>query len=415
MRMRWQSSRRLAVAGTLFLALTIAGCGDDADTAGGGTDNAGLTGDPIKLGVIVADGTASQNNPDVVAAERAAADAINADGGVDGRPIEVIHCNEGADPNTAAACARQMVDEGVVATVRDQSITGGAQVNSILLAAKIPQIYLSTLTGPEFNSENVFPIGGGTNMEYAGVQKAFKDRGGKKVAILGDELPFSDVIESTVKQAATALGLEYGGYAKVTLTTTDYLPAATEIVRSGADGVILQLTGQQILQVVPALESAGYDGWLLANGGGLKGPDYPKFGAAEDRLLIFQSYPPISAADTFPPIAEMKEALEARKAAGDENVDLLPNNSTISGYFGVQAVAKLAESLDEITNETVMEALNSGTPLDNGLTPPLDFSQPGPIDGFARVVASWGYHLTVKDGNLVLADEEPFDPITLLQ
>jgi ABC-type branched-subunit amino acid transport system substrate-binding protein len=415
--MRWSPRQSLTVTGVLMVALATAGCGSDSEGNGGGGGGSAskLTGDPIKLGVTVADGTASQNNPDVVAAQRAAADAINAEGGVDGRPFEIVFCNEGADPNTATACGRQMAAEKVVATIRDQSITGGAQLNSVMLAAKIPQVYLSTLVASEFNSENVFPFDGGTVMQYVGAEKALLDKGGKKVAILGDDLPFSDTIESTVKKGAEELGLEYGGYAKVTLSTTDYLPAATQIVKSGADGVILQLTGTQILQVVPALETAGYDGWLLANGGGLKGPDYPKFGDAGSRLLVFQQVPPISAADKFPVIAQMRKDLQARKDGGDQDVDMLPNASTIAGYLGVRAIAKLAATIPDITNQKLLDALNGGTPLDNGLTPPIDYSKSGPVDGFSRVPASWGYSLTVKDGQLVLASDEPFNVITLLE
>lgn len=428
---RTSISRSVAAVAAVTTSVVLAACSSGGSGAGGkATSNAAAetlsqasagggstpSGQPIKIGTINAEGTSSQNNPDVVAAARAAADQINANGGVKGRPIQIDYCNEGASPNTAADCGRQMQKDGVVATVRDLSVTGGAQLNSVLLAANIPQINLNALTPAELSAKNAFPVDGGTTMEYLGAEKSFKDKGGKKVAILGDDLPFSATLESSVKSGASALGLQFGTYAKVTLTTSDYLPAATTIANSGADGVILQLSGPQINQVLPALKTAGYNGWLLVNGGGMTGKDYAAIPTDQaSKFLVFQPFPPISAADSLPPMASLKAAFEARKNQGDKDIDLHPNASSISGYFGVVAVAKVLEGLSQIDSKTLMDALNSGTKLDNGLTPALDYSHPGPIQGFARVPASWGYTVTIKDGELALDNTEPFNSLTLLQ
>jgi hypothetical protein len=52
--------------------------------------------------------------------------------------------------------------------------------------------------------------------------------------------------------------------------------------------------------------------------------------------------------------------------------------------------------------------------LNNGLAPAARYDKAGPLQGFSRVPASWGFSIDVKSGHMVLADSKPFNAITLL-
>ena len=147
---------RRIVVGVAAASLLAAACSDDDDGEGATTTEApddtdgssttsggaGPTGEPILLGVIAeGDGAtpASPNLPATLDATRAAAASVNADGGVGGRPLEIVGCDTRGDPNGAAECGREMVDQGVVALVGSFSgfsagflpVTEGAGIPSV--------------------------------------------------------------------------------------------------------------------------------------------------------------------------------------------------------------------------------------------------------------------------------------------
>ena len=77
----------------------------------------GPQGVALKLGVIAEGSGVGAQLANVSAGAKAAAQAINAAGGIDGRPVEIDTCDTNNNPNDAAACARKMVSDGIVALV----------------------------------------------------------------------------------------------------------------------------------------------------------------------------------------------------------------------------------------------------------------------------------------------------------
>ena len=81
---------------------------------------------------------------------------INNAGGLNGHELELITCNEGADPNKAADCARQAVDEGVAAMVGGFTANGDA-IMPILEEAGIPWFAPPGISSAELSSERQLP------------------------------------------------------------------------------------------------------------------------------------------------------------------------------------------------------------------------------------------------------------------
>ena len=129
---------------------------EETDTTGAAEEP---TGEPIKLMVIheVELGVA---NPEIPEGAEAAAQAINAEGGVGGRPIEILSCDTGNDPNQAADCGRQAVDEGVVAVISSITPHSGSFI-PLLEENQIPAVGEIPSAGAEYASPAVFPIYGG--------------------------------------------------------------------------------------------------------------------------------------------------------------------------------------------------------------------------------------------------------------
>jgi Periplasmic binding protein len=172
-----------AAAGVLLAACSSSGGG----AAGSGPSAAApkLNGSPIKLGMIM--------NPIYLpfAAQggQAAIAAINATGGVKGRPLELDVCNNQQNANAAAACARQFVnDSSVVATVGDGN-SFGSESNPALASAKIAGIGTNPLGAGDYASPRIFALANGGLEHMAGAQFMFKDLHADHMGMVLSHLP----------------------------------------------------------------------------------------------------------------------------------------------------------------------------------------------------------------------------------
>ena len=122
---RRRSSRTIISAVLVVGALLMAACGgDDSESstttaATGGTEggSTAATGEPIKVMTEAPIDTNLTPYPNIRDAAKFYADWINEKGGINGRPLEVIFCDDKNDPNEAGNCARKAVEEKVVANV----------------------------------------------------------------------------------------------------------------------------------------------------------------------------------------------------------------------------------------------------------------------------------------------------------
>src|SRR5699024_9161963 len=91
--------------------------------------------EPIRIGMInMSDGTPSY--PDVAVGADAGASYANAAlGGIDGRPIEIVHCNVGADQASNQKCAQQFANDDDIGVVVHGYVFGAGFVLPILEAA----------------------------------------------------------------------------------------------------------------------------------------------------------------------------------------------------------------------------------------------------------------------------------------
>ncbi|MGI5355841.1 ABC transporter substrate-binding protein [Streptomyces sp. CA-252508] len=149
--------RATAVFGSACL---LAGCGVLPGATGG-------SGEPLTVMTWAPDSTRATNMPGMPAMGQAYARWINARGGINGRELRVLTCNEGNEPMAAAACARRAVQEGAVAVVGSYSQNSRAFMPP-LEAAGIPYIGGYGLTDDEFKSPVSYPVNGGQAALLAG-------------------------------------------------------------------------------------------------------------------------------------------------------------------------------------------------------------------------------------------------------
>jgi branched-chain amino acid transport system substrate-binding protein len=187
----------LAVLGILV----IAACGDD-DDSGSSSDQANTQtssgsgaakGEPIVIGAAIAEtGFLSIFDVPAVQAMEVAIEDINANGGVNGRPLELKKTDMKSDREQGSAAALRMIDEKAAIGVVSCDLDFGSpaaiefakkEIVSFSLCAGAPDY------GPRGVSPYAFSAGVATPNEAAGgAEWAAKEKGWKNVYTLADTL-----------------------------------------------------------------------------------------------------------------------------------------------------------------------------------------------------------------------------------
>jgi branched-chain amino acid transport system substrate-binding protein len=178
--------QRLAVPAVLLsVALITAACGDDSDDSGGSGDSASGgdtsevlgelnegTGEPVRVGWMSTGQTQAVDTTDEIrGAEMAVAYANAHLGGLGGRPIELVICEDKGTPAGAQACGNEFISEEVVAVSSGSSSAADAAVQ-VVDPAGIPFTANQAATATILGAENAFvftnPISAfGTPAAYA--------------------------------------------------------------------------------------------------------------------------------------------------------------------------------------------------------------------------------------------------------
>jgi branched-chain amino acid transport system substrate-binding protein len=403
------------LAGMLPLALLVAACGDDDDSSGGdeSTDTsdpaAELTGEPIRVMQIaqITDAATGTPTPEVLAGAEAAAASINAAGGIDGRPIEVVSCDDEADSNTAAECAREAVSEGVVATVGNNTEHGDV-VDPILEEAGIASIGPNPLQPADYASPIAFPISPGLPGTSAGTAYWLAQNDATSIGLgVIDVAGFPPIVQSFATQGVGAAGTDttVSDAVPIPVQSPDYAPLA-ESVSGGNDAVMMAFNADQAVRFLQALDAGGFDGIVAGAGAMATEETLEEFPDLYEDVLFVSNYRPLDAGgegvETF--LADMEEyAPDARLS-----------DFTIQGWLGVQALALMIEDqgLTTIDAASVLAGMGSLESLDLfGFVPPYTTTtevMPAPLNRLFNQ-SVWVGHL--EDGEWVLDEEEAVNAI----
>nr|MDT0664588.1 ABC transporter substrate-binding protein [Micromonospora sp. DSM 115978] len=275
----FRRNRRIRLAAVGFgSAVVLAACsgGGDEVTTTGET----ASGDPVTIMIIAPTDTPAGNVPEAVASANAAVRALNDRGGVQGHPVELVHCNERNDPAAAKECAQQAVDDDVLAVVSIFNGSGG-----------------------------IMPV-----LEEAG-----------------------DRLVTFAEAGANAVDLPLDPSVRVPITTSDFTPTVSQLTRAGVDGTVLVVFEQAAYAVI----EGGGDEMQYCHAASTLSEDWlVSQGAAADQLVVATAYPEFTQAADFPELQRMIDELAAEEAAGNPDAALAAQKANISvnAWLSVQVV-----------------------------------------------------------------------------
>ncbi|NBE51154.1 ABC transporter substrate-binding protein [Streptomyces boluensis] len=428
-RRRPQLSRPLKTATLVAMALaavasSAVGCGALPGSAGGSRE-------PVVVMTWAPDKTRATNVPGMPALARAYARWTNAHGGLNGRKLKVLTCNDHNDSVGAAKCARRAVKAKVTAVVGSYSQHGQAFL-SPLEAAGIPYIGGYGLAEEEFVSPLSYPVNGGLVALLAGNGRQLA-RECARVSLVrpdtlaGDLLPAllnSGLAQGKRRPAADILAAEDSG---------DYtLQAERALAGAGADRSVAGTLGK-----AGAAEQAR-EGCVTAALGDRTDSFFDSFRRTQEDYQKVRISSVLGSVDqtsvdrtggasgpyegayvtSWYPAADDARWGKLRQvvreqAFGDHRID--PSNAGVqTTWIAYTVFRQVVESLGdgEVSARSVSRALNDGVRVDTGgLTPTLSWRFEDTIAAreYPRLVNANVTFQVVRDGRLVAARESAVD------
>jgi branched-chain amino acid transport system substrate-binding protein len=357
-------ARALVVAAVATLAL--AGCGDDDE--GGGTDLAGLKGDPIKLGSILTITNPAWNNQVMEDVNTAFASYINDElGGIDGRPVTVESCDDFGDPAKTTQCLNNLVDGGVVGFVNNSSLAFGANALPTMEQKGLVNMGGWPVSSAEYSSDHEFLTSPGASGSYPSLAVFMKAQGADSLAMMYSNTPSGQAAADQIKALWESLGGgEFTGV-EFDPTAPDLTPAVAQVKKADPDGLVLAVGEGAAARLFQSVEVAGIDAIVGATAAASgKAVQDAAAGSMDGVYFSFASVPTtLDREDTKTYTSAME------KYAPDTE---LTNQGAVAAS-GMMFAYDMLKSIDgDITAESVREAVQGTTSWDGFLVHGYDRS-----------------------------------------
>jgi branched-chain amino acid transport system substrate-binding protein len=362
------------------VAVLLAGCGSDdssnnADNSGSGGSSSSptLPGDPIKIGVIASlSGSQASSSSQAGTVAPAWADWVNANGGLNGHPVQVIVEDDGGDPAKAQAAEKKLVDsEQVVALLigSDNLVTA---YDSDAIAKGVPLISGTANSSDWYTKAGMFPtvtdVGSGLVSQLA---VAAQFGGAKKFASLYcSEIAACASVIKPQEEAAGSMGLDYTSLA-VSSTATSYTAECLKLQDDGVDYAQLNFATAAAVKFVQDCQAQGYNPTWGTSEQAI-GPDLNEI---SDAKFFGPAYAFPSVMDA-PPVATFTDAMD--KYAQDDN---WKDGTASFAWSGLEVLRKaLATVSADPKPADVLAALNTikDDNLDGLLANKLTFTEGQP-------------------------------------
>ncbi|MCY3961256.1 MAG: ABC transporter substrate-binding protein [bacterium] len=216
------------------------------------------TGEPIKVG-NVSSLTGGALFPEASVAAKAVFDRVNAGGGINGRPIQLVVEDDAGTPEGAATAGRKLVEQDNVVAMVGSASTLECAVNSAFYAEK--GVYSIQGTGVDplcFLSSNISPVNTGpyagitVSLFYASETLGLEDVCNVNLFVIPDLAPaFDAAVERWEALTGKTLTLRVGA---ATLED-DPTPLMLQARDAGCDAVVIDGVEPHALAVGRAIES----------------------------------------------------------------------------------------------------------------------------------------------------------------
>lgn len=374
------------------------------------TSGSGGSGGTVKVGMITSLTGPLAANPEVKDALLASIAAFNKRGGVGTNHAKLVAdvCDSKGDANGEVDCARQMVDDGVVATLNDLTFNNPSGVNDVLEKAGIPRIGIGGTDISEFGSSVSYPISAGVIAAYLGTAVGFKQDGHTKVCLMRTDAPTGATFKGFIEPSFKAIGVNIVCDVAVATGATDYAPYVAEAQRDNPDSILISHTDAVATQLIGAMAQLNQKIPLGGNPGSFKIDTLRKYPTITKGTVLSDSFPYPSQANVkaFP---GLKQYFADMKASGKSSLSAAKlKTPDFAPWVSTLAFVNVTKDVSDFTPQNVVQALKTVKDVDLlGLTPPWTPSTPG----FSVFKSSSNHYVYVSrfNGKEVITNKTPID------
>ncbi|MDR1039278.1 MAG: branched-chain amino acid ABC transporter substrate-binding protein [Deltaproteobacteria bacterium] len=376
---------------TLYLSLAALAALGLALFTGAGTASA--QGDPVKIGLMgPITGQWASEGQDMMNVVEILAEELNAQGGINGRPVEIVVEDDGGSPKTATLAAQRLIAQGVTAVVGTYGSSVTASVQDIYDEAKVVQVATGSTSIPlsEKGLKLFFRTCPRDDEQGRFLAASVKGLGFTRAAVVHDNTSYAKGLADEARAIFRGEGVSEVFYDAITPGDRDYTATLTKI--RAADPDVLVFTGYYP-EAGLILRQKKEMNW-----------DVPMIGGdATNNVALVEVAGPEAAAGYYfvsPPGPndikgdKARKLLEAYKARHDS----LPSSvwSILAGdAFGVIAEAVKGSGVSD--GESIAGYLHEGLKGYEGLTGPIAFNAKGD-----RIGDVYSLYQTDSQGHFVL-------------
>jgi ABC-type branched-subunit amino acid transport system substrate-binding protein len=378
------------VAMALILVTCLVACAGDEE---GASDHpAALSGQPVRLMVQVPLTGQSTRNPEPPVGAKAAARAINAAGGIKGRPLEVQVCDDQFDPGKSAGCARLAVGAGVVAYVGAHTGQGDRYM-PVLEKAGIPSVGNIPASASESTSPLSYPIGSGAAVSLAGVGALMGKLGCRKIAVAYTNTAGPTfVVDSYLQRGLDLFGVRIAQRVPIPVTAGDLSAYAGPITSVGADCATVVAGATVREELTLALRGKAADLTLVFPASDLGPTQLARLGPAAEGIYLVGSAAP--AADRGN--AGARSFNQEVDAFGDRTTNR--NEAMMNAWAATHIVANLLARADTIDAAGLVAQIKAAKPIGYAPIVPFDWRKPTKLLPGVRTFSNQLYVAQVRRG-----------------
>jgi len=387
-----KSVTRPALAALAIAALALTACSSKASQSETTTDNgvktgAGISGGHIKLGMITdLSGAFAAIGKELSQSAKVYWDQVNDKGGVCGKfPVDIDVQDSGYDVQNTVSLYKQMSPNvlgfpNILGSAHTLALNDSLKADSMLVVTHgqgtellgYPNIITTGAT---------FDIEGANGLGYLYEQGKIKD--GDTIGSLHLEGTYGDAVLAGIKSFASAHDMKVVD-TQIGSTDSDMSSAVTDMASKHISALVFSGTPPQLASAAGATATAGLDIPILASTPSWASAllDTPAAPVLKKNVTV------VFPTDTF----ETPQATDFRNAYLKAYPNQNPSLQILLEYSENQAFDDILEkacSDGDLTREGVMAAKDAiGTVTEDGITPPLDFSNPAKPATAAEFVTS---------------------------
>jgi len=358
----------------------------------------------IKLLFIgqITDTANATSTPEAADGVKAAVASINAAGGILNTPLELLICDEKADPNEAAKCARKAARENVVATVGNVSNHGNVILASLEKAgiASIGHLPLSPL---DFSSPVAFPLHGGAPAQVTGATQLLAAQGAQRIRVASVDSLAGSLALNFAQAALEGTESEVVGATLIPIGAPDYASYTNSLI-SDSDGIIISTNADQAARIIVALRQGGVTQPISASAAALLPNTLKQLGAAAEGIYVAANFQPASAnGKTY-----LQFVADMKKYAPDAKNTVFSIQSWLAPHVLKAAILSddRYQSHSDITAKNVLDTLDNLSALNIGdLTPNLTTSI-SLDEPYNRLFIDQVVYGKVVNGEIIMIDDK---------